>query len=85
MCACTGAASASGSRPGTRSDGSGEAVLEALEAAGTPARVAFDDPDAIVAVETVDRRASVSLWTREEMCRYPFLRLDRARRAGEGG
>jgi tRNA(Ser,Leu) C12 N-acetylase TAN1 len=54
----------------------GEAALEALEAVATPARVAFDDPDAIIAVETVDRRASVSLWTREDMQRCPFLRLD---------
>ena len=51
-------------------------LLGALESAGTPGRVAFDDPDAILAVETVGGRAALSLWTREELRRYPFLGLD---------
>lgn len=52
------------------------ALLSALEAAGDHADVSFDDPDAIIAVETVDNRAGVSLWTREEMTKTPFLHLD---------
>lgn len=51
-------------------------ILDALEAAGTPGSITFEDPDAIVAIETVGQRAGVSLWTREDMRRYPFLRLD---------
>jgi tRNA(Ser,Leu) C12 N-acetylase TAN1 len=43
---------------------------------GTPARVTFEDPDFIVAVETVGQRAGMSLWSREELQRYPFVRLD---------
>lgn len=52
------------------------ALLGALEAAGTPGRITFADPDAILAVETVGGRAGLSLWTREELARYPFLGLD---------
>lgn len=51
-------------------------LLDALEGAGTPGSITFDDPDAIVAIETLGHRAGVSLWTREDLQRYPFLRLD---------
>lgn len=51
-------------------------LLEALNAAGTPGRTIFDDPDAILAVETIANRAGLSLWTREQMKRYPFIRLN---------
>jgi tRNA(Ser,Leu) C12 N-acetylase TAN1 len=52
------------------------ALLEALEHAGTPGRIDFEDPDLILDVETVDRRAGMSLWAREQLDRYPFLKLD---------
>jgi len=51
-------------------------LLAALEAAGTPGRITFDDPDAIVSVETVGQRAGLSFWRRDDLERYPFLRLD---------
>jgi tRNA(Ser,Leu) C12 N-acetylase TAN1 len=51
-------------------------LLEALESAGTPGRISFEDPDVIIAVETVGNRAGLSLWTREDLQRYPFLHLD---------
>lgn len=51
-------------------------LLEALDAAGAPGRITFDDPDAIIAVETIANRAGLSLWTREQMQRYPFIRLN---------
>jgi len=53
----------------------GGVVLDALESAGTPARVSFQDPDCILAVEMLGTRAGLSLWTREQLRRYPFLRL----------
>ena len=53
-----------------------DALLEALERAGTPGRIRFEDPDAILAVETVGHRAGLALWTREDLERYPFLRPD---------
>lgn len=52
------------------------ALLEALARAGTPGRVEFVNPDAIVVVEIVGPRAGASLWTREDLHRYPLLRLD---------
>lgn len=53
-----------------------EALLEALERAGTPGQIRFEDPDAILDVETVGHRAGLALWTREDLQRYPFLRPD---------
>ena len=51
-------------------------LLDALQAAGTPGTIGFDDADAIIAIETVDNRAGMALWTREDRDRYPFLRVD---------
>ena len=51
-------------------------LLEALETAGTPGHINFDNPDAVIALETMGPRAGLSLWTREELERYPFLHLD---------
>ncbi len=51
-------------------------ILSRLEEAGSPGRVTFDDPDAIVTVETVGQRAGLSCWSREERERYLFLNLD---------
>lgn len=51
-------------------------LLDGLAELGTPGSVTFDNPDAIVAIESVGQRAGLSLWTREELRRYPFLRLD---------
>lgn len=53
-----------------------DALLEALDRAGSPGRITFRDPDAILAVETVGGRAGLSLWQREDLQRYPFLGLD---------
>lgn len=51
-------------------------LLEALAMAGTPGHINFDNPDAIIALETMGPRAGLSLWTREDLERYPFLHLD---------
>ncbi len=50
-----------------------EALLDALNAAGTPGHIGFDDPDLIIHVETIDSRAGMALWSRDDMGRYPFL------------
>lgn len=50
-------------------------LLEATERAGRPGHVAFDDPDAILAVETIGTDAGLSLWLRDDLKRYPFLGL----------
>jgi tRNA(Ser,Leu) C12 N-acetylase TAN1 len=51
-------------------------LLEELQRLGAPGRITFDDPDAILDVETVDGRAGLSLWTREDLARFPFLKID---------
>ncbi len=53
-----------------------ETLLVALAEAGTPGRISFEDPDMVIQIETVDGRAGMSLWTREELRRYPFLGVD---------
>ena len=51
-------------------------LLEALEERGTPARITFDNPDAIIALETIGPQAGVSFWTSEDLRRHPLLHLD---------
>jgi tRNA(Ser,Leu) C12 N-acetylase TAN1 len=51
-------------------------ILGRLEEAHSSGRVTFDDPDAIVTVETVGQRAGLACWSRKERQRYPFLNLD---------
>jgi tRNA(Ser,Leu) C12 N-acetylase TAN1 len=51
-------------------------LLGALEDAGTPGRIDFADPDVVIDVETVGQRAGLALWTREDIARYPFIKLD---------
>lgn len=51
-------------------------LLQALEAGGEPGRITFQDPDVIVALETLGPRAGLSLWKREDLRRYPLLHLD---------
>jgi tRNA(Ser,Leu) C12 N-acetylase TAN1 len=54
----------------------GRSLLDALAAAGAPGKAEFADPDQILAVEIVDHRAGLSLWSREQRARMPFLKLD---------
>ncbi len=54
----------------------GIALLESLKEAGTPGQVAFEDPDVVIAVETIGSWAGISFWDREDMKKYPFIRLD---------
>jgi len=54
----------------------GDALLEALERNGTPGSISFSDADAVIAIDTVDERAGLALWTREELSHYKMLRPD---------
>lgn len=54
----------------------GKAVTELLQSKDKRCTVDFEDPDLIIDIETLEHRAGISLWTREEMQKYPFLRLD---------
>jgi hypothetical protein len=51
-------------------------LLDALATAGRPGHITFDDPDAIIALETIGPHAGLSAWTRTELARYPPLHLD---------
>jgi tRNA(Ser,Leu) C12 N-acetylase TAN1 len=50
-----------------------DALLSATREAGNPARVTFEDPDAIVLIETIGGRAGIALRTREDFHRHPLL------------
>lgn len=51
-------------------------LLDRLQEEGAPGRITFSDPDFIIAVETVGNRGGLSLWSRIDLQRYPFLGLD---------
>lgn len=51
-------------------------LMEKLDEQGATGRIDFDDPDYIIDIETVGQRAGITLWTREQRLRYPFLKLD---------
>ncbi len=53
-----------------------DAVLTATQELSQPSRIDFADPDYVIDVETVGNRAGLSLWTRDELRRLPFLRVD---------
>jgi len=50
-------------------------ILKELENSGSPGEITFENPDAVLAIETVGQRAGMSLWNREELERYPLLGL----------
>ena len=54
----------------------GEFLHDELDRAGTPGRVSFEDPDAVVVVETVGTQAGMTLLAREELQRSRLLPAD---------
>jgi tRNA(Ser,Leu) C12 N-acetylase TAN1 len=53
-----------------------DAIVDATTRAGIPARVSYTDPDAVIAIDTVDDRAGLAMWTREDLARHRLLRPD---------
>jgi tRNA(Ser,Leu) C12 N-acetylase TAN1 len=53
-----------------------EFLFDRLAEQGATARLDFADPDFVIAVETVGQRCGMSLWSRTQRLRYPFLKLD---------
>jgi tRNA(Ser,Leu) C12 N-acetylase TAN1 len=53
-----------------------DALLDAAKQAGVPSKIAFADPDAVVAIDTVDDRAGIALWMREDLEKHRLLRPD---------
>jgi tRNA(Ser,Leu) C12 N-acetylase TAN1 len=53
-----------------------EALLDALAQAGSSGKISFSDPDAVIAIDTVDDCAGLALWTRDDLARHRLLRPD---------
>jgi tRNA(Ser,Leu) C12 N-acetylase TAN1 len=53
----------------------GTALLDELTRRGETSSIAYDDPDFIVDIEIVGDRAGVSLWSRDDLARFPFLKV----------
>jgi len=53
-----------------------DAVIAATAAAGAAAKISFTDPDMVIAVDIIDDRAGIGLWTRADLERYHVLRPD---------
>jgi tRNA(Ser,Leu) C12 N-acetylase TAN1 len=51
----------------------GGALLAKLGASG---RISFEDPDALIHIETIDGRAGLALWTRDDFSQHPLLAKD---------
>lgn len=52
-------------------------IIDSLEEQSKPAAsIDFEDPDYIIAVDTIGQKAGLSIWTREQLHRYPFLKMD---------
>lgn len=53
-----------------------DAIVDATTKAGAPGKISFTDPDVVIAIDTIDNRAGLALWTREELARFHVLRPD---------
>lgn len=53
-----------------------DVLLGKLERIGKPGRIAFEDPDMVIDIETVENRAGISKWSREDLHRFSFLEID---------
>ncbi len=51
-------------------------LIDSLQQQGSAAELRFDNPDFILALETLGQRAGMSLWSREQIARYTLLSLD---------
>jgi tRNA(Ser,Leu) C12 N-acetylase TAN1 len=51
-------------------------IMAATGEAGEPARISFTDPDAVIVIDTIDDRAGIAMWTRDDLARHRLLRPD---------
>jgi tRNA(Ser,Leu) C12 N-acetylase TAN1 len=51
-------------------------IMAMTAEAGKPARISFTDPDAVVVIDTIDDRAGIAMWTRDDLARHRLLRPD---------
>lgn len=53
-----------------------DALIDALQEAGAHGKLSFSDPDAVIVIDTIDDRAGMSLWAREDLAQHRLLRPD---------
>lgn len=53
--------------------GLADAIIKATRQQGAPARVSFENPDAIILVDTVGDRAGIAFWSRADRDEHPLL------------
>lgn len=53
-----------------------DALLDALKKAETPGSISFSDPDMVIAIDTIDDRAGIALWSCEELAHHRLVRPD---------
>ena len=51
-------------------------IEKELAGEGKTCQIDFDHPDAVVVLETIGDRCGVGMLTREQMTRYPFVRVN---------
>lgn len=51
-------------------------VVEATGRSGVPARIGFTEPDVVIVIDTIDNRAAISTWNRDDLERHRLLRPD---------
>lgn len=51
-------------------------LTDVLDKTSLPGHITFRDPDFIIAIETVGGRAGLSLWSRDDLEAYTFLKVD---------
>ena len=53
-----------------------DAIIDATTQVATPSKISFTNPDVVIAIDTVDNRAGLAMWTREDLARFHLLRPD---------
>ena len=53
-----------------------DVIVQATAKTGPPARISFTDPDAVIVIDTIDDRAGLAIWTREDLACHRLLRPD---------
>jgi tRNA(Ser,Leu) C12 N-acetylase TAN1 len=53
-----------------------DVIIDATATTRSPGKVCFIDPDATIAIDTIDQRAGLGFWTREDLAQHRLLRPD---------
>jgi tRNA(Ser,Leu) C12 N-acetylase TAN1 len=53
-----------------------DAIIAATARAGTPACISFTEPDVVVVIDTIENRAGIAIWTKDDLARHRLLRPD---------